>query len=46
MRTSLSELLASREIVLADGATGTNYFAMGLSSGEPPELWNVDSPSG
>jgi 5-methyltetrahydrofolate--homocysteine methyltransferase len=44
MRTSLSELLASREIVLADGATGTNYFAMGLSSGEPPELWNVHSP--
>ncbi|MGD9703559.1 MAG: betaine--homocysteine S-methyltransferase [Acidimicrobiia bacterium] len=44
MRTSLSELLASRDIVLADGATGTNYFAMGLSSGEPPELWNVDRP--
>ena len=39
MRTSLSELLASSKIVLADGATGTNYFALGLTSGEPPEFW-------
>jgi 5-methyltetrahydrofolate--homocysteine methyltransferase len=30
--------------VLADGATGTNYFRMGLESGEPPELWNVEHP--
>ena len=44
MRTSLAELLASRDVVLADGATGTNYFQMGLASGEPPELWNVDHP--
>jgi 5-methyltetrahydrofolate--homocysteine methyltransferase len=29
---------------MADGATGTNLFNMGLSSGEPPELWNVDQP--
>jgi 5-methyltetrahydrofolate--homocysteine methyltransferase len=40
-RTSLSELLTTRKVLLADGATGTNYFQMGLSSGEPPELWNV-----
>ena len=39
MRISLSELLASGEIILADGATGTNYFALGLTSGEPPEFW-------
>ena len=39
MRTSLSELLATGKIVLADGATGTNYFALGLTSGEPPEFW-------
>ena len=30
--------------MLADGATGTNYFEMGLTSGEPPEFWNVDHP--
>lgn len=42
MRTSLAELLAKGRTLLADGATGTNYFEMGLSAGEPPELWNVD----
>ena len=44
MRTSLSDLLAARRVLLADGATGTNYFQMGLESGEPPELWNVEHP--
>ena len=44
MRSSLESLLADREVVLADGATGTNYFDMGLGSGEPPELWNVEHP--
>jgi 5-methyltetrahydrofolate--homocysteine methyltransferase len=31
-------------VLLADGATGTNYFRMGLGAGEPPELWNTDHP--
>ena len=44
MRSSLEALLATGRVVLADGATGTNYFAMGLESGEPPELWNVSHP--
>jgi len=44
MRTSLQELLASGRPLLADGATGTNYFAAGLQSGEPPEFWTVDHP--
>ena len=44
MRTSLAELLATGRVLLADGATGTNYFAMGLTSGEPPEFWNTDHP--
>jgi 5-methyltetrahydrofolate--homocysteine methyltransferase len=44
MRTSLATLLATGRPVLADGATGTNYFGMGLGPGEPPELWNVDHP--
>jgi 5-methyltetrahydrofolate--homocysteine methyltransferase len=45
VRSSLADLLASRRVVLADGATGTNYFLIGLESGEPPELWNVDHPA-
>lgn len=44
MRSGLADLLAVRGVLLADGATGTNYFAMGLDSGEAPELWNVDHP--
>lgn len=44
MRTSLSALLASNRVLLADGATGTNYFDAGLTSGEPPEFWTVDRP--
>ncbi len=36
----LDSLLATGRPLLADGATGTNLFAMGLSSGESPELWN------
>ncbi len=41
---ALSRLLATRDWLLADGATGTNLFNMGLAAGEPPELWNVDHP--
>jgi 5-methyltetrahydrofolate--homocysteine methyltransferase len=44
MRTSLRDLLATGRVLLADGATGTNYFQRGLESGDPPELWNVDCP--
>lgn len=39
-----AELLTSREFLLADGATGTNLFAMGLVSGESPERWNIERP--
>ena len=35
----LEERLAERPFLLADGATGTNLFEMGLVSGEAPELW-------
>ena len=44
MRTSLADLLARKHVLLADGATGTNYFKAGLSSGEPPEFWTVERP--
>lgn len=43
-KDALSSLLDTRDWLMADGATGTNLFNMGLSSGEPPELWNVDKP--
>ncbi len=42
MRTSLAELLATKPVLLADGATGTNYMERGLGPGEPPEFWNVE----
>ncbi len=44
MTNALSRLLETRDWIMADGATGTNLFAMGLEAGEPPELWNVDYP--
>lgn len=44
MSERLSRLLATRPWLLADGATGSNLFAMGLVSGEAPELWNTDYP--
>ena len=40
----IDELLAKREWLLADGATGTNLFQMGLTSGDAPELWNDTYP--
>jgi len=40
----LQTLLAEGRPLLADGATGTNLFAMGLTSGDSPELWNADRP--
>lgn len=41
---ALSRLLAEKGILLADGATGTSLFAMGLEAGEAPELWNDSKP--
>jgi len=44
MTNALSTMLASRDWILADGATGTNLFNMGLSSGDAPEMWNEEHP--
>lgn len=41
----MMKLLAQQGWLLADGATGTNLFNMGLMSGDAPELWNVDEPA-
>jgi 5-methyltetrahydrofolate--homocysteine methyltransferase len=36
------KILAEKSHILADGATGTNLFEMGLETGDPPEPWNVN----
>ena len=40
----LHDQINEKGYLLADGATGTNLFAMGLMSGDAPELWNKDEP--
>ncbi|SDJ41499.1 betaine--homocysteine S-methyltransferase [Aliiruegeria lutimaris] len=44
MTDALSKLLSTRDWLMADGATGTTLFNMGLQSGDAPELWNADHP--
>ena len=44
MNDRLTQLLAEREWLLADGAIGSNLFDAGLKSGDAPELWNSDHP--
>jgi 5-methyltetrahydrofolate--homocysteine methyltransferase len=44
MSDPLSRLLSGRDWLMADGATGTTLFNMGLSSGDAPELWNEEHP--
>ncbi|RWE08803.1 MAG: methionine synthase, partial [Mesorhizobium sp.] len=41
----IDALLAEKGVLLADGATGTNLFAMGLEAGEAPELLNETAPA-
>ena len=44
MTSAFETMLGEKDVILADGATGTNLFNMGLMSGDAPELWNVDQP--
>lgn len=44
MTIELSNLLAGGGTVLADGATGTQMFKLGLTDGAPPETWNDTNP--
>ena len=44
MTNAFLNMLDTRDWILADGATGTNLFNMGLSSGDAPELWNETHP--
>jgi 5-methyltetrahydrofolate--homocysteine methyltransferase len=41
---SLLEFLAGDRVLLADGATGTNFQQMGLEAGMAPEDWVFDAP--
>ena len=42
MKNIINEINFRNEILIADGATGTNYFDDGLQAGDPPELWNIE----
>lgn len=45
MTDALSRLLATRDWLMADGATGSNLFAMGLAESDLPDLWNATHPA-
>ncbi len=42
--TAFLDLLDERRVLVADGATGTNYQAMGLPLGTAPEEWLFEAP--
>lgn len=42
--TDLASLLAEKGVLLADGGMGTGLFELGLTTGDNPEIWNVDHP--
>ncbi len=44
MTNAFSAMLNAKDYILADGATGTNLFNMGLQAGDAPEMWNTDEP--
>jgi methionine synthase I (cobalamin-dependent) len=44
MSNPLSQLLAKKDIVLADGAMGTNLFDLGLANGAAGEVWCIEHP--
>ncbi|MGD2253284.1 MAG: homocysteine S-methyltransferase family protein [Anaerolineales bacterium] len=44
MTTVFTERLKAGEVLIADGATGTNYQKMGLAAGKSPEAWVFEAP--
>src|SRR5689334_2716854 len=40
----LEELLHDNKPITADGGMGTMLMSLGLTQGQPPELWNVEHP--
>jgi 5-methyltetrahydrofolate--homocysteine methyltransferase len=43
-RTSFTDRLAAQQVLIADGATGTNYQTMGMEPGLAPEEWLFQAP--
>ncbi len=41
---SFANLMAQRGVLIADGATGTNYQTMGMEPGLAPEEWIFEAP--
>ena len=41
---TIQSQIKEKGYLLADGATGTNLFDMGLESGYSPEFWNLEFP--
>ena len=44
MSDALSDLLATRDWLLCDGAMGTSLFQRGLETGEAPDLRCISQP--
>ena len=44
MSNIITDMISEKGFLLADGATGTNLFNLGLEAGEPPEFWNLNEP--
>ena len=44
MKTSLQNLLAAGQPIVADGGMGTMLFSAGLARGQAPEGWNTERP--
>lgn len=44
MTDRLTQLLSEKDVLIADGAMGTNLFDLGLANGASGELWNVEHP--
>ena len=44
-KRSLLERLAAGEVLISDGATGTNMQERGLTLGTPPEAWLFENPA-
>jgi methionine synthase I (cobalamin-dependent) len=42
--TAFQTLLETKPVLLADGGMGTGLFALGLATGDSPELWNALHP--
>lgn len=44
MDNQLSRMLAHKDVVIADGAMGTNLFVLGLGKGDNGAVWNIEQP--